>query len=150
MSQSRTEEEDSLYERLGGSYAIAGAVDDIVDRLAHNETLNQNPGVRKFHEEAEMAGYKYHVTAWSIEATGGPAVYSARDMEEAHIDLGLTDYEFDVTHRQIEQSLDQVGVPKTEKKEFMGIIEDYRNMVVDDREFDEAPPFVGQSGADDD
>lgn len=149
MKQSETADEESLYERLGGSYAIAGAVDDIIDRLVDNETLNENQGVRKFHEEAEMAGYKYHVTAWSIEATGGPAVYSARDMEEAHIDLGLTDYEFDVTYRQIEQSLDQVGVPKQETKEFMGIIEDYRDMVVDDREFDEAPPFVGRSDADD-
>jgi len=149
MSRPETSDEESLYERLGGSYAIAGAVDDIVDRLAHNETLNENQGVRKFHEEAEMAGYKYHVTAWSIEATGGPAIYSARDMEEAHIDLGLTDREFDVTYRQIEQSLNQLGVPEQETTEFMGIIEDYRDMVVDDREFDEAPPFVGQSGADD-
>jgi hemoglobin len=133
---------ESLYERLGGTYGIAGAVDDLIDRLAHNDTLNENSAVQEFHEGADMAGYKYLVTAWSIEATGGPEVYSARDMEETHLDLDFTDREFDVTCRQIEQSLNQVGVPEQETDEFMDIIESYRDMVVADRDYEEDPGYV--------
>ena len=56
-------DQKSLYERLGGAYAIAGAVDLLVDRLHNNETLNLNKGVKDFHSPKYKAGYKYMVTA---------------------------------------------------------------------------------------
>jgi len=121
----------SLYERLGGAYAIAGAVDYLVDRLHTNQTLNQlNPKVKEFHADQYKAGYKFMVTAWSIEAAGGPKCYPGKDMFEAHKDLGLTDYEFDVTAHEIRNTLYQLGVPRKETSEFMDIIESYRGKVV--------------------
>lgn len=140
---------ESLYERLGGAYGIAGAVDDLVDRLYENEAANQNPAVQEFHEEGGQAGFKYLVTAWSIEATGGPEVYAGRDMDEAHQDLEVSEREFDIVYRQIEQSLNQVGVPEQETDEFMEIIESYRDMVVYERDYaeDEIPDFVDSPDA---
>ena len=35
----------SLYERLGGTYAIAAVADDLIDRLAADEALNANPAI---------------------------------------------------------------------------------------------------------
>ena len=123
--------EASLYERLGGSYAIASAVDHLVDRLHTNATLNKaNAKVDDFHTAKYKAGYKFMVTAWSIEATGGPKCYPGRDMFESHKDLGLTDYEFDVTAHEIRNTLYQLGVPQAETVEFMGIIESYRSKVI--------------------
>ncbi|MES1930593.1 hypothetical protein SADO_15124 [Salinisphaera dokdonensis CL-ES53] len=123
--------EQTLYERLGGAYAIAGAVDYLIDRLHTNATLNNaNDKVQEFHADQYKAGYKFMVTAWSIEKTGGPACYPGRDMFEAHKDLGLTDYEFDVTAHEIRNTLYQLGVPRQEVGEFMDIIESYRTMVV--------------------
>ncbi|CAN0123961.1 unnamed protein product, partial [Chrysoparadoxa australica] len=64
--------EQSLYERLGGAYAISGAVDVLIDRLHVNQTLNNmNQGVTDFHVEPYKAGYNFMVTALSIEVTGG-------------------------------------------------------------------------------
>ncbi|GAB3685313.1 hypothetical protein GCM10028792_37680 [Salinisphaera aquimarina] len=123
--------EQTLYERLGGAYAIAGAVDYLIDRLHTNATLNNaNDKVREFHSDQYKAGYKFMVTAWSIEKTGGPACYPGRDMFEAHKDLGLSDYEFDVTAHEIRNTLYQLGVPRQEVNEFMDIIESYRRKVV--------------------
>ncbi|WP_353247700.1 group 1 truncated hemoglobin [Salinisphaera sp. T31B1] len=123
--------EQSLYERLGGAYPIASAVDYLIDRLHTNQTLNQaNDKVADFHATPYKAGYKFMVTAWSIEVTGGPACYPGRDMFEAHKHLGLTDYEFDVTAHEIRNSLYQVGVPRTEVDEFMDIVESYRSKVI--------------------
>lgn len=123
----------SLYERLGGSYAIGSAVDHLVDRLHTNATLNKaDAKVDDFHTVKFKAGYKFMVTAWSIEATGGPKCYPGRDMFESHKDLGLTDYEFDVTAHEIRNTLYQLyqlGVPQAETVEFMGIIESYRSNV---------------------
>lgn len=123
--------EKTLYERLGGAYAIAGAADHLVDKLHTNATLNHlNPKVDEFHTQKYKAGYKFMVTAWSIEATGGPKCYPGRDMFEAHKDLGLTDYEFDVTAHEIRNTLYQLGVPQQEVGEFLQIIESYRGRVV--------------------
>lgn len=133
---------ETLYERLGGVYGIAGAVDDLVDRLYENEAANQNPAVQEFHEEGGHAGFKYLVTAWSIEATGGPEVYHGRDMYEAHKELEVSEREFDIVYTAILQTLHQVGVPEQETQEFMDIIERYRDMVVADRDYDEDPGFV--------
>jgi len=123
--------EETLYDRLGGAYAIAGAVDYLVDRLHTNVTLNKaNKGVEDFHTDQYKAGYKFMVTAWSIEATGGPKCYPGRDMFESHKHLGLTDFDFDVTAHEIKNTLYQLGVPQKEVVEFMEIIESYRSKVI--------------------
>lgn len=129
MSQT---EEEPLFERLGGIYGIAGAVDDLVDRLYENDTVNQNPAVKEFHENYGKPGFKWLVTAWSIEYSGGPEVYPGRDMEEAHEELEVTELEFDVVRTEIKTTLYQVGVPEQELREFMEIIDSYRDEVVAD------------------
>lgn len=131
-------EEESLFERLGGVYGIAGAVDDLVDRLYENDTANQNPAVEEFHETHGKAGFKYLVTAWSIEHAGGPEVYPGRDMVEAHEDLEVTELEFDVVRTEIKTTLYQVGVPERETREFMEIIDKFRDEVVADANRDES------------
>lgn len=120
----------SLYERLGGTYGIAGAVDVLTDRLYGNATANNNPHVASFHAKMGQAGFKFLVTAWSIEQTGGPKCYPGRDMRESHAHLLVTQPEFDVVACEIAATLYHVGVPHKEHKEFMDIIESYRSMVV--------------------
>lgn len=39
----------SLYDRLGSTYGIAGAVDVLVHRLYDNVSANRNPYVQAFH-----------------------------------------------------------------------------------------------------
>lgn len=120
----------SLYDRLGGAYPIATAVDYLIDRLHTNATLNRNRLVDEFHTQKFKAGYKFMVTAWSIEVTGGPKCYPGRDMFESHKNLGLTEYDFDVTATEIRNTLYQIGVPQTETEEFMTIIYSYRDKVL--------------------
>jgi len=123
--------EASLYERLGGCYGIAGAVDILVDRLFQNVKVNANEKVHEHHgNPANAAGYKWLVTSWSIEAAGGPACYIGHDMDSAHEHLSIDTAGFDAVAKEIEATLDFVGVPDTELREFMDIIESYRSQVV--------------------
>lgn len=131
-------EEESLFERLGGVYGIAGAVDVLVERLYENETANRNPAVREFHENYGKEGFKYLVTAWSIEYSGGPEVYPGRDMQEAHEELEVTELEFDVVRTEIKTTLYHVGVPEQELREFMEVIDRFRDEVVADKHRDES------------
>src|SRR4051812_5764335 len=93
---------ESLYERLGGTYGIAGAVDILVDRLFANVAVNANDAVHVHHgKPANAPGYKFLVTAWSIEAAGGPKCYPGRDMVETHDTLNITGPEFDAVAMEI-------------------------------------------------
>lgn len=121
----------SLYERLGGTYGIAGAVDILVDRLFANIAVNANPEVHAHHgDPANAAGYKFLVTAWSIEAAGGPACYPGRDMSAAHEHLHIDAAGFDAVRTEIDATLGFLGVPDAERGEFMAIIDGYRSQVV--------------------
>lgn len=121
----------SLYERLGGTYGIAGAVDVLVDRLFANVAVNANPAVHEHHgNPANAAGYKFLVTAWSIEAAGGPKCYPGRDMTITHETLGIDGPGFDAVAMEIAATLNFLGVPAAEHQEFMDIIESYRTQVV--------------------
>ena len=119
-----------LYERLGGTYGIAGAVDDLVNRLYVNATLNANPAIKHIHAQGGQAGFKFLVTAWSIENTGGPKVYAGKPMDAAHAALNISSYEFDVVATEIKTSLYKFNVPPKEIDEFMALIESYRAKVV--------------------
>ena len=123
--------EATLYERLGGCYGISGAVDVLVDRLFKNVKVNANETVHEHHgNPANAAGYKFLVTAWSIEATGGPKCYVGHDMTEAHEHLAIDTDGFNATAMEIEATLYYLGVPAQEISEFMAIIESYRAEVV--------------------
>lgn len=122
--------EESLYDRLGGIYGIAGAVNILVDRLYSNASANMNPAVDAFHKQQGHDGFKFLVTAWSVEQTGGPKCYPGRDMKESHAELDVSEHDFDVVALEIAATLSYVGVPEREHKEFMDIIESYRSMVV--------------------
>lgn len=122
---------ETLYDRLGGTYAIAGAVDVLVDRLFVNAAVNANDAVHAHHGIAANApGYKFLVTAWSIEAAGGPKCYPGLDMTKAHATLGIDDQGFDAVSMEIAATLSFLGVPAPEHAEFMAIIQNYRPQVV--------------------
>jgi hemoglobin len=121
----------TLYDRLGGAYSIATAVDRLIENLHKNQTLNNaNEKVKEFHADQYKAGYKFMVTAWVIEVTGGPKCYPGRDMLASHSHLGISPYEFDVTAHEIRNTLYQLGVPHTEIAEFMEIIHRYREQII--------------------
>ena len=122
---------ESLYERLGGTYAIAGAVDILVDRLFASASVNANEAVHAHHgDDANKAGYKFLVTAWSIQAAGGPQCYPGLDMTKAHDTLNISQKDFDAVATEIAATLSFLDVPAAEHKEFMDIIESYRTQVV--------------------
>lgn len=52
----------TLYERLGGVFAIATGVDDFINRIMQDPRLNANPKVDEAHHKVAPAGFKYLVT----------------------------------------------------------------------------------------
>src|ERR671910_3667042 len=86
----RAEDARSLYDRLGGVYSIATAVDDFIDRVMVDPRLNANPRVDEAHHRVTPAVFKYLVTEMLCWAAGGPQSYSGRAMEISHRHLLIT------------------------------------------------------------
>ena len=115
-------EEPSLYDRLGGIFAIAAVVDRFSDAIITNPKLNENPALKAWNEtEAEfrLPGLKFGRTQWVASLAGGPYQYTGLPLEEAHKDLHLTAEEFAEVGAEIIRALDFYQVPEREKQELV-------------------------------
>lgn len=111
-----------LYERLGGVYPIATVVDDFVERLLVNDTLNANPAIREARDRVPKAGLKYHVTSLVCQLAGGPQKYTGRGMKEAHLHLYITEQEWEAMVADFKKTLDKFKVPEKEQGELFGAV----------------------------
>src|SRR5438128_7770919 len=74
--------EKSLYERLGGVFAIAAVVDHFSDAVVKNPVVGQkskNPQLREWHTKnlKRLPGLKFMRTLWVCNVSGGPFQFTA-------------------------------------------------------------------------
>lgn len=124
------EAKPSLYERLGGIYAIATVVDDFIEHLLVNHTLNANPAIKEARDRVPKAGLKYQVTALVAHSTGGPELYTGRTMMESHAHLGITEREWQAMVTELEATLYRFNVPDAEQRELLEIVESVKPEIV--------------------
>jgi hemoglobin len=120
----------TLYERLGGVYAIAAVVDNFIDRIMDNPRLNANPKVDEAHHRVSRAGFKYLVTEMVCWATGGPQCYTGRSMIDSHAHLDITEDEWQVFLADFQACLNHFAVPKAEQDELFAIVASTKNDIV--------------------
>ncbi len=115
--------EKSLYERLGGDFAVAAVVDRFSDQLLKNpKIVNANPQLREWHTEkykARMPGLKFLRTLWVCAVAGGPFQYTGKNLRDAHFDLHIPPEVFDEVSAELGRTLDYFKVPKREKEEVL-------------------------------
>ena len=114
--------EPSLYDRLGGYFAIAAVVNRFSDEIITNPKLNENPALREWNEtqaEARLPGLKFGRTLWVASVAGGPFEYTGLPLSEAHADLNLSADEFAEVGAEIVRALDFYGVPEKEQQELV-------------------------------
>jgi hemoglobin len=127
----QTASEKSLYERLGGVFAIAAVVDHFSDAVVKNPIVGQkskNPQLAEWHTRnlARLPGLKFMRTLWVCNISGGPYQFTATrpgttplGLEEAHRNLRISPAEFDEVAAELGRTLDSVKVPTREKGEVL-------------------------------
>jgi hemoglobin len=120
----------SLYERLGGVYAIAAVVDDFIDRVMDDPRLNANPHVNEAHHRLCRAGFKYLVTEQVCHATGGPQRYTGKSMYDSHVHLDITDSEWQAFLDDLTQTFNKFQVPPAERAELWAIVDSTKKDIV--------------------
>lgn len=135
--------EGSLYERLGGVFAIAAVVDRFSDAIFDDPVAgrtSKNPALRAWHTEstARLPGLKFMRTLWVCDVAGGPFDYAGTrpgstpvGLEEAHRDLRITPEEFDAVAGVLSRTLDEFGVPQREKEEVLGAFAAHKGEVTE-------------------
>lgn len=116
--------EQSLYERIGGVYAIAAVVDHFSDQLLKNpKVVNANPELKEWHTvkyPGRLPGLKFLRTLWVCAVSGGPFQYTAKELRDAHFELHIPPEVFDEVSAELGRTLDHFNVPKREKEEALG------------------------------
>ncbi len=115
--------EPTLYERLGGVYAISAVVDYFSDQLLMRDTIEgENPFIKEWNDTKasyRLPGLKFLRTLWLCAISGGPFQYTGLPLGDAHFEFQLTQGEFDQVAGVLSDSLDQFKVPAAEKQEVL-------------------------------
>ena len=122
--------EKSLYERLGGVYAIASVVDALIEKLLVNETLNSNPLINEAHNRLPKAGIKFQVTALVCKLTGDPEKYSGRDMASSHAHLKISEKHWKAFEADFMANLNEFKVPEKEQGELLALVRSAKGDIV--------------------
>ncbi len=135
--------EQSLYERLGGVFAIAAVVDHFSDEVVKNAVAGQgsnNPALREWHtaQLGRLPGLKFMRTLWVCNVAGGPYQYVGTKpghdqvaLEEAHRALGIAPDEFDAVAGELANTLDHFKVPQREKDEVLAAFAAHKGEVTE-------------------
>jgi hemoglobin len=135
--------EPSLYDRLGGAFAIAAVVDHFSNAVVQNPIVGQkseNPGLREWHSNnlGRLPGLKFMRTLWVCNVAGGPQHYAATKpgetplgLEEAHRELKISPAEFDEVAAELGRTLDFFKVPEQEKEEVLSAFAAHKDEVTE-------------------
>ena len=146
--------EASLYERLGGAFAIAAVVNSFSDALIENPVVGQksnNRALREWHTNSlgRLAGLKFMRTLWVCNISGGPFEYTATKpgstklgLEVAHRDLKISPPEFDEVAAELGRTLAVFKVPEKETGEVLAAFAAHKGEVTAGYSAESATPAL--------
>ena len=127
QSASEPVKEKSLYERVGGYNALAAVVDEFMKRLAADKQLARFlVGL----SDDSKKRLRQHLLNQFCQATGGPCIYTGREMKTVHTGLKITESDWDIAAKALVETLDKFQVQKKEKDEIVGFVTTLKKDIV--------------------
>jgi hemoglobin len=135
--------DESLYDRLGGAFAIAAVIDRFSDALIRNPIVgqgSQNQELAEWHTRSldRLPGLKFMRTLWVCDVAGGPIEYKGTrpgsdplGLEEAHRSLKITPEEFDEVAAELARTMEAMSIPETEKGEVLAAFAAHKGEVTE-------------------
>ena len=109
----------SLYQRLGGYDAIAAVSDEFIGRLATDD--KEKRFFVGFSNDSK-SHIRQHLVDLMCKVTGGPCVYTGRDMKTVHAGIGVTKADWDHSLKIFGEVLTKLKVPEKEQKDLAGLL----------------------------
>lgn len=118
---------ETPYKRLGGYDAIAAFVDDIFVGSATNKRLSRFfVGMGAYTKKRT----KQRVVELLCAATGGPCLYTGRDLRTTHMGLNITENDWQIAVNIIGETLAKFDVSEQEKGEIFAALSGIKNDIV--------------------
>ena len=122
-------EQKSLFERLGGYDGITLIVDDVV------ETHMTNPAIQArfipYNDQPErLAVIKKHTVDFFSAGSGGPVEYKGRNMPSAHHGMNISAEEYMAVVDDIMLVLDKHKIDEKSKKDVLAILWSLKGMIM--------------------
>ena len=118
----------SLYERLGGYDAIAAVTDALMVRIKNDDKL------RRFYDHRGADGIAREqqlLVDYLCASSGGPMIYTGRDMKTLHIGMRLDEEDWQRAIDHLTATLAAFQVPEPEKSEMLAFIVSLKPEIVD-------------------
>ena len=123
MSQ---EENNSIYERIGGADGISELVDEFYKKVTEDEVL------KSYFAHACVGKLINMQKQFFTAATGGPMLYSGRPLKEVHKHLNISRYEFDRYVNHLVTTLKERGISEEDGREVVAKINIYADDITND------------------
>ena len=115
----------SLYDRLGGKAAITAVIDEFVAKVAADNRINGRFAT------TDIPKLKRHLVDQVCAASGGPCVYTGRDMKTTHAGMRLTNADFNALVQDLVAALDKFKVGEREEQELLALLGPMRKDIVE-------------------
>jgi hemoglobin len=122
-------EQKSLYERLGETKGIESLVEDVVEAHMNNPVIKAR--FLPYKEKGEqLKQIKRHVVDFFVAGSGGPAVYTGRDMPMTHRGMNINEAEYMATIDDILKVLREHGIDDDTRKDVLAILYSLKEQII--------------------
>lgn len=118
-------DDETIFDRLGGTGAVDDAVDDFYDRVLADERVAHH------FEDTDVTELRAHQAQFISAVTGGPVQYDGADMREAHEGMGITDGEFDAVADHLDAALAENDASEGDRERVLAEVEGLRPEIVE-------------------
>lgn len=120
--------EKSLYERLGGYDGISAFASDLLPRLTMDDQLGRFWAHRG---DDGAAREKQLLINFLCANSGGPLLYTGRDMKLTHLGMGITDKDWSIFLGHAAATMEALQIPQQESDDVVGFVQSLKDDIVD-------------------
>ena len=100
------------------------AAPTVVPNIAADRRIN------RFFAKADIANLRRQLADQICNASGGPCIYTGRDMKSAHAGMGVRNSHFNALVQDIGKALKKFKVPAREQRELVALLAPTRRDIV--------------------
>ena len=119
--------DSSLYKRLGGYDALAAVSDEFLQRLGADKRLGRFVVGLSVDSQKKL---RQHLVDFLCEKSGGPCIYTGRDMKTSHTGLRITEEDWKAGADALVATLDKFKVPEKERDEVVALVMSLKGDIV--------------------
>lgn len=123
-----TQNEKSLYEKLGKKEGIIAITHDILANHLVNPVIKDS--FLPYKKGGKYDNLKKHVVEFICAGSGGPEEYTGKDMSTAHKDLNVTEAEYEAATSDIMKGLEKHSKGEEIQNEVRIMLDSVKDQVV--------------------